>query len=131
MAELQVDVVSAEGRVWSGKANMVLTRTVEGEIGILPGHESVLAIQATGAVTIRTTDGATVNAAVHGGFLSVHKDNVSILAEVAELSDTVDVQRARDALARSQSDESEAGRASYMRARARLTAVGEELPSLR
>ena len=44
MAELHVEVVSAEREVWSGEATQVLARTSEGDIGILPGHEPVLAV---------------------------------------------------------------------------------------
>ena len=43
MAALNVSVVSADQEVWSGEASMVVARTVEGEIGILPGHEPMLA----------------------------------------------------------------------------------------
>jgi F-type H+-transporting ATPase subunit epsilon len=84
---------------------MIVARTTEGEIGILPGHEPVLGLLVTGQVTIRTNDGNTVLAAVHGGFLSVSDDAVSILAEVAELADEIDVPRAEDALQRAQGDD--------------------------
>jgi F-type H+-transporting ATPase subunit epsilon len=61
----------------------------------------------TGQVTIRTTDGETVLVAVHGGFLSVSDDTVSILAEVAELAEEIDVARAQEALDRAQGDDAE------------------------
>ncbi len=94
---LQVEVVAADHLVWTGEAELVVTRTVEGDIGIMAGHEPVFAVLVTGPVRIRTTDGVIV-AAVHGGFLSVTEDRVAVLAEAAELSGDVDVQRARAAL---------------------------------
>ena len=89
--ELRVELVAAERKVWSGEATIVITRTTEGDIGIMPGHAPVLGLLVTGLVTIRSTNGDEVTAAVHGGFLSVADDVVSILAEVAELSDEIDV----------------------------------------
>ena len=100
--ELNVELVAPDRRVWSGTASMIVARTTEGEIGILPGHEPVLGLLVTGQVTIRTIDGDTVLAAVHGGFLSVSDDTVSILAEIAELADEIDVTRAEEALQRAQ-----------------------------
>jgi F-type H+-transporting ATPase subunit epsilon len=97
MSELQVELVSAERLLWSGTASMVIARTVDGDIGVLPGHSPVLALMSGGEVTVRTADGD-VRAAVHGGFLSVADDRVSVLAETAELADEIDVARAKRAL---------------------------------
>ena len=53
MAEpMQVEVVSADRVVWSGKSSNVIAKTVEGEIGILPGHEPVLGVLVPSAVVI-------------------------------------------------------------------------------
>jgi F-type H+-transporting ATPase subunit epsilon len=98
LSSLKVQLVAADRPIWSGDASIVVARTAEGDIGILPGHEPVLATLADSAmVTIRTADGAVV-AAVHGGFLSVARDDVSILAETAELAEEIDAERARLAL---------------------------------
>jgi F-type H+-transporting ATPase subunit epsilon len=119
VAEMSVELVAVERRLWSGKAQFVAAQTTEGEIGILPGHEPVLGqLVEGGIVKVTTTDGHTVTAAVHGGFLSVTGDSVSVLAESAELGDEIDVEQARRALA----DEDATVRA---RAAARLRAAGQ------
>lgn len=84
MAELTVSIVSADNEVWTGTASMVIARTTEGEIGILPGHEPVLAILSTGEVRV-TTGGGTITANAGDGFLSVEHDTVTIVARNAEL----------------------------------------------
>jgi len=119
VAELQVELVAADRKVWSGKARIVITRTTEGDIGIMPGHQPLLGLLVTGPVTIRTPEDQVVGAAVHGGFLSVADDVVSILAEVAELADEIDVKRAEAALEQA-GDDAEAAR----RAETRLRAAG-------
>ncbi|MDP9167274.1 MAG: F0F1 ATP synthase subunit epsilon, partial [Actinomycetota bacterium] len=99
MATLQVELVSVEASLWSGTATSVTARTTEGEIGILPGHTPLLGELAEGFTVTVHADGATdVVAAVHGGFLSVTPELVTVLAEVAELSETIDAGRARAAL---------------------------------
>lgn len=99
MAEMSVQLVAVERRLWSGTGTFVSAQTLEGEIGILPGHEPVLGqLVEGGVVKIKSTEGETVVAAVHGGFLSVTAEAVSILAESAELSTEIDVNAARSAL---------------------------------
>ena len=85
MAELKVSVVSADREVWSGKAKQIIARTTEGEIGILPGHEPILAILAQGEVRVTPVDGDVITANADDGFLSVEHDTVTIVARNAEL----------------------------------------------
>ncbi|WP_166870496.1 F0F1 ATP synthase subunit epsilon [Salinibacterium sp. ZJ450] len=85
MAELKVSVVSADKEVWSGTAKQIVARTTEGEIGILPGHEPILAILAIGDVRVTTTSGELITAKADGGFLSVEHDTVTLLAGEAAL----------------------------------------------
>ena len=85
MAELKVSVVAADQEVWSGTACQVVARTTEGEIGILPGHEPILAILARGEVRVLAADGAVIAANAEDGFLSVEHDTVTIVARNAEL----------------------------------------------
>jgi F-type H+-transporting ATPase subunit epsilon len=99
VSEMTVELVAVERRLWSGSATMVIAETTEGELGILPGHTQLLGqLVDGGVVTIRTTDGDEVTAAVHGGFLSVTGDRVSVLAESAELAHEIDVAQAEEDL---------------------------------
>ena len=124
MDEMAVELVAVERRIWSGKATFVFARTTVGEIGVLPGHEPTLAqLEETALVRVDSTDGTTTTLAVHGGFLSVTPDTVTVLAEYAELADEIDVSRARDALQRADDSEPE-GVAAAARANVRLKAAG-------
>lgn len=121
MADLHVELVAADRSVWSGEATMVIARTTSGDIGIMPSHEPLLGVLESGPVTIRTTDeSGPVVAAVQGGFISFSDNQLSILAEVAELADEIDVARAERALERSRS---EADAAAQRRAEVRLAAA--------
>ncbi len=118
MANMSVQLVAVERRLWSGEATAVVAQTTEGEIGILPNHEPMLGqLVEGGVVKITTTDQDTVTAAVQGGFLSVTADGVSVLAESAELAQEVDVARARE---EAKGDDEEA----KTRALSRLRAAG-------
>ncbi|GAA3067558.1 MULTISPECIES: F0F1 ATP synthase subunit epsilon [Actinomycetes] len=85
MAELDVQVVSQDHAVWSGPAKAVRGRTIEGDMGILPGHTPVLALLASGELLIEPVDGSPVRANVSGGFFSVDSDRVTIVADDAQL----------------------------------------------
>ena len=94
---LQVALVVPDGELWSGNARMVIAKTLDGDIGLLGSHPSVLAILVPGSVVeIRDPEDAggaqepIVRAAVLSGFLSVHDDRVSIMAREATLGSQVD-----------------------------------------
>ena len=119
---LQVALVSVEREVWSGEATQVIARTTEGEIGVLPGHATLLGQLAEGfTVTVRQSGGQDVVAAVHGGFLSVTDGGVTILAELAEMAQDIDTGRAQNALQKARSEDDEPA---ARRAEARLRATG-------
>ncbi|MPQ99941.1 F0F1 ATP synthase subunit epsilon [Modestobacter sp. I12A-02628] len=127
MATLQVDLVAVEKKIWSGEASMVIARTTEGEIGVLPGHAPLLGELAPGGVVrIRVVDGEDLVVAAHGGFLSVTGKGVSILAETAELSSDIDVERARAALRNAESGDDDESLAAARRAQSRLRAAGQD-----
>ncbi|MDR2999226.1 MAG: F0F1 ATP synthase subunit epsilon [Microbacterium sp.] len=82
---LKVNLVSAEAEIWSGEASLVVAKTVEGEMGIMTGHEPVLAILAKGEVRITELDGTKVLANAQDGFLSMEGDELTIVAGNAAL----------------------------------------------
>src|SRR6478609_7445743 len=130
VAEIQVHLVAVERELWQGSAQMVVARTVDGDIGVMAGHSPLLAQLREGfAARIIEPDGNVLGVAVHGGFLSVTKDGVTILAEDAQLSDEIDVTKARAAYdrARAQGTNSAEAEADLRRARAQLLAVGESI----
>jgi F-type H+-transporting ATPase subunit epsilon len=95
---LQVELVSPERILYSGEADMVICRTIDGgEIAFLAGHVPFLAALEIARVKIKTSDGNEQIAAVHGGFVHVKEDKVILLSDVAELADQIDVERARRA----------------------------------
>src|SRR4051794_18393148 len=107
---------------------MVIARTTEGEIGILPGHAPVLGVLVDGStVEIRQSDGEPLLVAIDGGFLSVDEGGVRILAERAELGADVDVPSVRaelDATKGADADDDESA-VTARRAAARLRAAGQ------
>lgn len=128
MATLHVELVSVERLLWSGDATMVIARTTEGELGVLPGHAPLLGELAPGGIVrIQQEGGEELVFAVHGGFLSVTEDGVSVLAELAERSDEIDVGRAQQALerARAAGEDDDEAAASASRATSRLRAAGQ------
>lgn len=100
MSTLQVELVAADRLVWSGEATMVIARTTEGDVGVLPGHAPLLSLLIEGVVDIQTAEGETWVAAVDAGFLSVAADRVSVLSEHAEMSHEIDLEKARHDLER-------------------------------
>jgi F-type H+-transporting ATPase subunit epsilon len=130
VATVHVELVAVERLLWSGDATMVIARTTEGELGVLPGHAPLLGQLADGGIVrIKEDGGSEMVFAVHGGFLSVTDDGVSILAEIAESADEIDVARAQQALDRARSageDDDEAGAAAG-RAVSRLRAAGQSV----
>jgi F-type H+-transporting ATPase subunit epsilon len=82
---LHVNLVAADQAVWSGEAKMVVAKTIEGEIGLLPDHEPMLAILGAGEVRITLPDGEKLVASAEDGFLSVEHNVVTVVARHAAL----------------------------------------------
>ena len=101
---LRVELVAPDGEIWSGRARMVIAKTLDGDLGVLTGHSPVLGILAEGSLVRilapeageeaageeAAGDGQDVLAAVRSGFLAVADDRVSILSRQAQLASTVD-----------------------------------------
>ena len=92
---LHVELVSPEEILFSGDADMVICRTTDGEIAFLTGHAPFVGALGVAGVTIRRSEGRDEMAAVHGGFVEVSHDQVTILSDVAELADQIDILWAR------------------------------------
>lgn len=118
---LQVELVSPERILYSGEADMVIARTAGGDIAFLTGHAPFVGALGIGKVVVRQSDGTSVIAAVHGGFVEIKDNRVTILSDVAELASQIDVSRAREALSRATDDDESARR----RAEVRLDVAGE------
>lgn len=85
MAQLEVDLVAADRKVWSGSARLVSAPSAEGDIGILVGHAPLLAVLRPGHVKIHGTGGADVDVTISGGFISVDDNAITIVVDSAEL----------------------------------------------
>lgn len=83
---LQVELVSADRKVWAGEASMVVARTVDGDLGVLPGHAPVLAVLSPGEIRITPLEGSAVIATTDGGFLSIEHDRVTVVSDTAALA---------------------------------------------
>ena len=99
-ATMHVDLVSPEKMLFSGEATLVIARPVDGEAAFLPNHAAYIGLLGVGPVLIRTVDGVDVRAAVHGGFIEVRNNKVTILSDVAELASDIDANRAAAAAAK-------------------------------
>ena len=128
-ATMRVEVVSPERVLFSGAATQIITRTESGgEIAFLPGHISFLGVLTENHTRIYLEDGKIQSVAVHGGYVEVSAEHVTILSDNAELAEDIDVVRARAAKERAESamrGEHDASiEADLRRAHARLSATG-------
>ena len=130
MAEsIHVEVVSPERILYSGEATMVLTRTLGGgDIAFQANHAPFLGAITECVTKIYLAEGGVQDLAVHGGFVEVSNNRISILSDLAELASEIDRERARRAMERAeevmrQGHDAEA-EAALRRAHARINASG-------
>ena len=125
---MNVELVAPDRKIWSGEAEMVIARTTEGDIGILPNHEPILASLVPCAAEVLTVDGRREIVVVDGGFISVAENRVSVLSPLARIASEIDVNAAEHELAAAEKrlnagDVDEETRHHYLRARAQLRAA--------
>lgn len=102
MAELmKLQVICPDRIFYEGEVSMVELNTTEGEIGVYPRHIPLTCIIAPGILTI-TEESGLKNAALHSGFVQILPDKVTIMAEVAEWPDEIDLNRAEAAKGRAE-----------------------------
>ncbi|BDZ60316.1 ATP synthase epsilon chain [Demequina sediminis] len=81
---LTVDVVAPDQVLWSGTAERLVAPTVEGEIGLLTGHEPVLSVLKSGVVRVRGGADGDAEFPIESGFLSFDHDVVTVVVEPVE-----------------------------------------------
>jgi len=123
-----VEVVTPQRTLFSGEAEMVVCRTADGDIAFLANHMPFIGALEPGLVRLVLADGADeVRMAVHGGFVEVSDNQVTMLADVAELAGDIDVARAQrareEAERRVAAGEGAEAEAALRRAEVRLTAA--------
>lgn len=128
-ATMQVELVSPERVLFSGEATQVITRIMgSGEIAFLPGHAPFLGALSESHTRITLAGGEVLDVAVHGGFVQVSNNKVSLLSDVAELAEQIDRERALRAKERAEAelhrDPTGEATAALARAHARLNASG-------
>jgi F-type H+-transporting ATPase subunit epsilon len=100
---LHVEVVSPERILWTGESDRVIARTIGGgDIAFLTGHAPFVGALDIHPVRVHLEDGSEEHIAVHGGFVEVSNDRVTVLSDVAEVSSQIDVDRAHAAKARAE-----------------------------
>ena len=87
---IQVDIVSAEGEIFSGPATMVFAPATEGDLGIAPRHAPLLSLLKAGEVRVQTPEGAQQSFFVGGGAIEVQPNKVTVLADTAIRAHDVD-----------------------------------------
>ena len=104
MAEssFELKIITPDRVFYEGTIDMLEMNTTEGEIGVLPGHIPMTVIIKPGVAKIYETNGETIEAAMHAGFVEILPDKVTVLAEIAEWPGEIDIARAEAARARAE-----------------------------
>ena len=133
MRTFHLEVVTPDGSAFCGEAESLLVRTDGGDVEILAGHADYLAALSVGRARIRTAEGDRI-AAISGGFLSVDKKSVKLVATTFEFADEIDLNRAKAAKERAESAIQRAkndreitiAKAKLQRAMSRISVAGQK-----
>lgn len=135
---IHVDIVSAEGEIFSGQATMVFASAVEGDLGIAPRHAPLLTLLKAGEVRVQTPEGQEQQFFVGGGALEVQPNKVTVLADTAMRAHDIDEaaalaakQRAEEALRDKSSHITEAEALAELARAAAMLKMAEKLRKLR
>ncbi|MCX7921021.1 MAG: F0F1 ATP synthase subunit epsilon [Clostridia bacterium] len=115
-----LEIVTPERKFFSGDAEMVILKTPEGEMGILPGHTPMVVAVAVGPIKIKK-DGEWLEALLTEGFMEVTPERTVILTDTAEWPNEIDINRAKAAKDRAEERlQRQLGQLEYMRSQAAL-----------
>jgi len=101
MAKLNFEIITAERVVYSDEVDVVIAPSVDGQVAILPQHAPLMAMIEPGELIVRK-DGEEHDVFVSGGFLEVHNNKVTVLADTAERAEEIDLGRAEQARRRAE-----------------------------
>ena len=101
MASIRLDIVTAEQSVYSEDVDMVIAPGVQGQLGILPHHATLMTMLEPGELIIKRGS-EEFYMAVSGGFLEVRPDRIIVLADSAERAEEIDIKRAEEAKRRAE-----------------------------
>lgn len=129
--KIHVDIVSAEGEIYSGTAQMVFAAAEMGDVGIAPRHAPLLTRLRPGEVRVRDDSGSEELFFVSGGILEVQPYMVTVLADTAERAKDIDEAQAQEAKRRAEERINKAeGEVDYARAQAELAEAAARLTLL-
>ena len=101
MSSIRLDIVTAEGVVYSDEVDVVVAPGIEGQLGILPHHAPLMTTLHAGELRVRKGE-EEFSLVMSGGFLEVRPDRIIVLADTAERAEEIDIARAEEAKRRAE-----------------------------
>lgn len=131
MSSIQVEIVSAEEQIWSGKGTMVFAPGIMGELGIAPRHTPLITQLKPGDVRVQTEEGKEEFFFVSGGLLEIQPDIVTVLSDTAIRANDLDEAKAIEAQKRAEEAmKDQNSEMDYARAKAELLQIAAQLRSI-